>query len=167
MSIPSRIRMSASVLSSSIQTPNESEPQTPSDIHSPTTPSKSYSDEVISYSPLPAIDSTINIIVSPASNPYTQVHDCISLPGVVISRSAAASATGVPAQSRQPEGFSPVTGSFGQQHSTKNVFAQPFGLYSLTLWAFYILVYQPMLILMSIFKNHDVHSRPSCHYKYM
>lgn len=167
---PSRIRMSASVSSFSYQTPNESEPQTPSDIHPSTTTSKSYPDEVISHSPIPVIDSTIDIIVSPASNPHTQVPDCISqglLPRMVISKSATTSITGVSAQSRPPEGFSPVIGSFGDQHSAKNVFAQPFGLYSLTLWTFYILVYQPVLILMSIFKNHDVHPRPSCHYKYM
>jgi len=167
---PSRIRMSASVSSFGIQTPNESEPQTPSDIHPSTTTSKSYPDEVISHSSFPVIDSTIDIIASPASNPHTRVPDCISqglLPGMVISKSAAASITGVSAQSRPPEGFSPVTGSFGDQHSAKSVFAQPFGLYSLTLWTFYILVYQPVLILMSIFKNHDVHPRPSCHYKYM
>jgi len=167
MSISSRIRMSVSIPSSGTQTPNDSEPQTPSDIYSPAATPKFYSDEVISHSPV--IDSTIDNIVSPADNTHTQVSDCISqglLPRMVISRSATASETETPAQSRPSEGFSPVAGPFGY-HSAQNVFVQSFGLYSLTLWAFYILVYQPMLILMSIFKNHDVHPRPSCHYKYM
>lgn len=161
---PPQIKIPASVPSSNIPTPTESEPQTPSDVHSSTATPKPLSDEVFSHLPLPATESIVDIIVSPASHAPIQTLDRIqseSLPRMAISKSATASASGV---SVQPEILSPT---IKDQRLAKNGLAQPFSLCSLTLWVFYTLVYQPILALLRVFLNHDVHAHPFCHYKYM
>jgi len=161
---PPQIKIPASVPSSNIPTPTESEPQTPSDVHSSTATPKPLSDEVFSHLPLPATESIIDIIANPASHAPIQTLDRIqseSLLRMAIPKSATASANGA---SVQPEILSPT---IRDQRLVKNGLAQPFSLCSLTLWVFYTLVYQPILALLRVFLNHDVYAHPFCHYKYM
>lgn len=156
--------------SSSPSTPTESEPVTPLDIVPSTPLSKPpASEKTFSGSPLPVIHAGNDIIARPNNSMPNRVLGRIqteSLPSPAAH--APTPASGAFIQPFSPEILSPAIGPLANQRIAKNpFFLEPFSLYSLTLWVFYALIYQPTLTLLRVFLNHDVHSHPFCHYEYM
>ncbi|KAF9450305.1 terpenoid synthase [Macrolepiota fuliginosa MF-IS2] len=160
---------SASAPSSSPSTPTESEPVTPIDVDADIPPSKAVaSDDPIPSPPLLTLDTTPDVTVSPSTNISTRVLDRIqtsSLPNSTIQDPVPTS--GGDAQLVSPDILSPAIGPLANQRIAKNGPLQPFGLYSLTLWVFYTLIYQPTMTLLRLFIDKDVHAHPFCHYEYM
>lgn len=152
---PPPIKIPASVPSSNISTPTDSEPKTPSDVQPSTIPSKPpASDDVVPDPSLPVIETT-DIIVSPTKKLPTPALARIlteSLPKPA-GLGSAVPASGAPIQPRSPEILSPAIGPLGNQRLAKDAFLQPFSFYSLTLWLFFTLIYQPTLTLLRVFFN--------------
>ncbi|KAJ3567287.1 hypothetical protein NP233_g6469 [Leucocoprinus birnbaumii] len=160
-----------SVPSSNASTPTESEPETPSDIQPEAPlPKPPVSDDIISDPPLPSIKPTDDVTISPHKKAPTPVLARIrtkSLCKPTMPGSGVAPSSGTTIQPRSPEVLTPAVGPLANQRMARDAFVQPFSLYSLTLWLFFTLIYQPTLTLLRVFLNHDVHAHPFCHYEYM
>ncbi|XP_006463368.1 hypothetical protein AGABI2DRAFT_208101 [Agaricus bisporus var. bisporus H97] len=145
-------------------TPTESEPVTPSSsVHSIPVPKSANSEESIPHSPW-SVQRSQDVIVSPIPNSPKPTLGRIQTESLFVSETQEQTPeSGVLVQ--YPEILSPAMANpLVNQRIVRN---EPLGLYSLTIWLFYTLIYAPTMTLLRVFLNQDVHPHPLCHYGYL
>lgn len=145
-------------------TPTESEPVTPSSsVYSIPVPKSADSEESIPHSPW-SVQRSQDVVVSPIPNSPKPTLGRIQTESLFVSETQEQTPeSGVLVQ--YPEILSPAMANpMVNQRIVRN---EPLGLYSLTIWLFYTLIYAPTMTLLRVFLNQDVHPHPLCHYGYL